>query len=234
MKQAQIAILASGEGTTAEAFVRAGAAGTIKSRLGLVICNKDGAGIFKRIDQLNQKLRLSIACVLINGKTNPAAIGEIVEPGAQTQAEEAAILELLDAGNFDAIVSMGYLKKIGPRIVQKFGWQSSYSSLFEARLLNTHAGLLPDTKGLWGIHKQEHVIAEHFAKSGQTLHIVAEDYDDGPIVAEHQTTVLPNDTPESLMQRDMEIEKKYLPTDIDKFISDRQKYLQTREVQHGS
>lgn len=225
MSRPQIAILASGEGTTAEAFIRAGAEGKINAQVSLVICNNPKAGIFDRIERLNQELNLAIKCVLINGRTHQAAEGETVRAGEQTKAEEAAIMQLLHDGRYDAIVSMGYLKKIGPTIVRQFGWQKTYTSPFQACLLNTHAGLLPDTKGLWGIHKQEHVIASHFTQSGQTLHIVAEDYDDGPIMAEHRTTVLPGDTVESLLERDMAVEKQYLPGDIDRFIKNRQKYL---------
>lgn len=214
MSRPVIAILASGEGTTAEAFIRASAEGKIEPVVGLVIASKPRAGIIERTKKLNEELGLNIEVVCIGKKTHPVAADE-----------EAALLEVLQAGQFDAMVLMGYMKKIGPRLVREYGWLTEYTSPYQARFLNTHAGLLPETKGLFGIHKEEHVIAEGLPESGYTLHLVAEDYDEGPIVAEHRHKVAPGETAEQLHDRDQALEKEYLPLDVAKFIAGRQKYL---------
>ncbi|HSX24081.1 MAG TPA: formyltransferase family protein [Candidatus Saccharimonadales bacterium] len=225
MKKPQVAILASGEGTTAESFVRAGAAGKIDAGLALVICNKKDAGIFARMEGLNRELGLNIRCVLINQQKHPAAPGEKVRPGDQTEAEEAAILDILEAGNFDAICLMGYLKKAGPRLVHRFGGRAEYDSPYQAMMLNTHPGLLPDSMGLWGRHVQEFVLQNRLPFSGQSLIVVAEDYDVGTVITEHKVAVKTDDTPDSLFARVQATEKKFLPRDIDEFIKRRQKYL---------
>ncbi len=224
MKSPAIAILASGEGTTAEAFIRAGATGQIGTQVGLVICNHKRAGIFRRVAQLNQELGLDIQTALINGKTHPAG-SEVVRPGDQTLAEEAAILQIIELGKFDLIALMGYMKKIGPELVQRFGWRSEYTNPHQAMMVNTHPGLLPETKSLYGIHVQEYVLQKKLPYSGQTLHIVAEEYDNGPTIAEHKVAVKSDDTPESLFDRVRAAEKQYLPTDIDQFITDRRAFL---------
>ncbi len=233
MARPKIAILASGNGTTAEAFINAGLEGHIEAQVGLIICNNPKAGIFERIAALNTRNGLDIECIHISHRTHPARINEQLGPGDQTKAEEAAVLEKLLPGEYDAIVLMGFMKKIGTRLVKQFGWLSEYSSPFQASMLNTHAGLLPDTQGLFGIHKQEHVIANHLPYSGYTLHLVAEAYDEGPVIAEHKEAVPTDSTAESLLKRDMEIEKACLPGDIDLFIKNRQQYISSVEPDNG-
>jgi phosphoribosylglycinamide formyltransferase-1 len=199
MERPRIAILASGSGTTAEAFIRASVAGKIQPEATLVICNNKNAGIFKRIEALNEQLGLSIRTFYIGKGGYPPEPNETLAPGDQTRAEEAAIIKELEAGNFDVVALMGYMKKIGPKLIEQFGWQPEYKSPYQARMLNTHPGLLPETKGSYGVHIQEYVLQNHLSEAGQTLHVVAENYDEGPIIAEHRIPVLPDDTPESLV-----------------------------------
>jgi phosphoribosylglycinamide formyltransferase-1 len=221
----RIAILASGSGTTAEAFIRAGQRGEISSGVGLVICSRKDAGIFQRITDLNNEYKLNIPCTLINGKTHPLAHGESEVRGSQTKAEEAAILAELTSGKFDLIVQMGYMRRSGPSIVQAFGWHPDYDSVYKAHMLNTHPGLLPESKGLYGLLVQQHVLDSHLPYSGQTLHVVAENYDEGPIITEHKVRVKTSDTPESLFERVQAIEKEMLPKDIQNFITAQRAYL---------
>lgn len=225
MKKSRIAILASGEGTTAEAFIRAGQAGDISCEVELVICNRRDAGIFGRIADLNAELGLDIPCELINSATNPAAPDEIVRRGRQTQAEETAILDVLLRGRFDLIVQMGYMKHTGPRLVRTFGWRQEYKSIYQARLVNTHPGLLPQTEGLHGDNIQKYVLDKGLKHGGHTLHVVADGYDDGPVITEHKVAVRSGDTPASLYARVQASEKKHLPRDIGAFIAARREYL---------
>lgn len=225
MKNPVIAILASGEGTTAETFIRAGAEGKIKTKVGLIISNNQKAGIFERVKRLNQQYGLNIKSLYISKHTHPAK-DEKIELGQQTHAEEDAILKALENSDIDLVALMGYMKRIGPNLVSRFGWRSEYISPYQAMMLNTHPGLLPETKGLYGIYVQQHVIDKKLPHGGQTLHVVSEDYDDGPIITEHQVSVLKNDTPGSLFDRVKEVEKKYLPSDVETFIEQRIKYLE--------
>lgn len=223
MSRPVIAVLASGEGTTAEAFIRASAQNEVEPVVGLVIVSNAKAGILRRVDQLNKEYGLAIKAVHIGKKTHPPRPGEDVIPGEQTAAEEAAILQTLKAGNFDAIILLGYMKKIGPDVVQEFGWQAHYDSPHQATMLNTHPGLLPDTKGLFGVHVQEHVLQKGLPRAGQTLHVVAEDYDDGPVVAEHHVTIQATDDPDSLFDRVREVERYHVPRDVAQFIAERKR-----------
>ena len=220
----RIAVLASGGGTTAEAFIRAGQKGEINVDVGLVIVSRKDAGIFQRIAGLNTEFGLHIDCILINHVTHPAAGAEHVGKGRQTAGEEAAILAALLGGSFDLVTNMGYMKLIGANIVQAFGWLPEYTSVFQARLVNTHPGLLPDTKAMYGSKIQQYVLDNHLPYGGQTLHAVSEEYDAGPIIAEHKVPVEPGDTVETLFARVQAAEKQYLPRDIEDFIKARQAY----------
>jgi phosphoribosylglycinamide formyltransferase 1 len=217
-------VLASGSGTTVEAFIRAGQRGDIDTDVGLVICSREDAGIFDRIKSLNNEFGLDTQTKLINSKTHPAATGETPGKGEQTAAEESAIIELLKNGNFQLVVQMGYMKKSGKHLVHEFGWRPEYTSVYQARMLNTHPGLLPESQGLYGELVQRHVIEKQLPFSGQTLHIVAEEYDDGPVIAEHPVKVQIGDTPESLFARVQAMEKQKLPLDIQHFITGQEAY----------
>jgi phosphoribosylglycinamide formyltransferase-1 len=220
----RIAVLASGGGTTVEAFIRAGQKGEINVNVELVIASRKDAGVFQRIDDLNREYDLRIDCILINHQTHPAALTEHIERGGQTSGEEAAILAALLGGHFDLIALMGYMKKVGPNLVSAFGWLPEYTSVFQARMVNTHPGLLPDTKAFYGQQIQEYVLDRQLPYAGQTLHVVSKDYDAGPIIAEHKVQVEPGDTAASLYERVQTVEKKFLPGDIEDFIKGRQDY----------
>jgi amidophosphoribosyltransferase len=222
---ARIAILASGEGTTAEAVIRACARNEILGEVPLVISSRDNAGIINRVKNLNKELGLSIKVITVGAKTHPSKPNETIERGAQSEAEELAILEALEKEKIDLVLLLGYMRRVGPRLIHKFGWRSDYFDVFQARMLNTHPGLLPETAGFWGVHTQERVLEKKLPYAGQTLHVASIDYDEGPIVAEHRLAVKPDETAEELFDRVREVERGSLPIDINTFIIERNKFL---------
>jgi phosphoribosylglycinamide formyltransferase-1 len=205
MSRPAIAVLASGEGTTAEAVIVASSEKHVSFDVSLIIASKENAGIFKRVENLNKKYNTQIPCLFA--------------------ADDAMIQKLLEKYQPELIVLMGYMKKIGPEIVEKYGWRKEYTNPYQAKMLNTHPGLLPATKGLYGIYVQEFVLTNSLPVAGQTLHIVSENYDEGPVVAEHQIDVAAGETPDTLFERVKIIEKQYLPSDINDFITKRREYL---------
>jgi folate-dependent phosphoribosylglycinamide formyltransferase PurN len=222
---ARIAIMASGEGTTAEAVIRAYAADEILGQVSLVIASRAEAGVLNRVKRLNAELGLSIKTAIIGKKTHPPEPNESVAAGQQSQSEEAAIRKLLKKEKIDLVLLLGYMRAIGPKLVHEYGWRSDFFDVFQARMLNTHPGLLPDTAGLWGIHVQKKVLASKLPHTGQTLHVVSADYDDGPMVAEHRIAVEPGETAEALSERVQRLEKQNLVIDVNAFIIERKKFL---------
>lgn len=206
MSNPRTAILASGEGTTAEAVNNAWLKDPNAPRIELIICNNPVAGILNRLS--------GIESVIINSKN--------------TDDEDQAILDKLLEGNYDLIWLAGYMKKIGSKVVNQFGWRKEYISPYQAMMLNIHPGLLPETKGLIGIHVQE-LVLEKGLKAGHTLHVVSEDYDAGPKIAVHEVEILPEDTPEILFERVKASHNQTLPGDLSNFIAKRREYLATED-----
>jgi len=85
------------------------------------------------------------------------------------------------------------MKKLGPKTLAHF----------RGRILNIHPALLPKHggKGMYGIRVHESVIAAGETESGVTVHLVTEEYDRGPILAQVRVPVMPGDTPETLAER---------------------------------
>lgn len=225
MSRINLAILASGSGTTAEAFVRHSM--NMLNRpydVSLVICNNPNAGVFDRVARLNEQLGTSIEALHISSGTHPVGADEDPTPGGQTIAEQEAILHELNNRGISCVVLMGYMKKVGELLVTEYGWLPAYTSMYQARMLNTHPGLLPSTKGLFGRFVQAAVLKNGAEEAGQTLHLVAADYDDGPVVAENRISIKPDDTPDTLFKRIQMVEKERIADDVTKFIRDQEEY----------
>jgi formyltetrahydrofolate-dependent phosphoribosylglycinamide formyltransferase len=120
----------------------------------------------------------------------------------------AATYAALEANGIDLIVMAGYLRKI----LVRPGW--------EGRILNIHPCLLPDAgvyaagKGMFGERVHAAVIANGDSVSGATVHVVTNDYDEGPPLARVEAPVLPGDTPATLGHRVFQVEKVLYPATL--------------------
>lgn len=224
MRPLKVAILASGGGSTAESFISSCAEGNISANVDLVISNHENPGVFEKVYKLNDKYGLSIKCIHVGKANYPAADGENVEYGHQTKAEEQKILDTLRENEIELVLLLGYMKRVGPKIVEEYGWLPSYESVYQSRMINTHPGLLPETKGLFGLNVQKHMIEKGLATAGHCMFAVDDEYDDGPVVTEHTFETDPTEDAEELFERVKESEKKYLASDIQKFIDKQREY----------
>lgn len=218
-----IAILASGSGSTAEAFIHATQDGRVKAEVGLVICNNSPAkaGIYERVNRLNQNYKLDIPVLRISAATHPSGAGL---RGEQTLEESLAIAKEVDSAGCTLVALMGYMKKVRGALLEEYGWLPHMSSPSQARMLNTHPGPLPQTEGLYGLQIQEAVISSGLGYSAHTVHVVSEKYDQGKIIGEAQVPVVPGDTPETLFQRVQNVEKAKLPLIIGYCLVERGHY----------
>lgn len=217
-----IAILVSGNGSTAEAFIHATQDGRVAAEVGLVICNNppDKAGIYGRIERLNKQYGLEIEAVEISGKTHPD--GDVGR--GQTLAEATAIAERVDRSGFAHVACMGYMKMIRGDLLDEYGWLPHFSSIYQARMSNTHPGPLPETKDTYGIHTSERVLELGLAESKHTVHLVASGIDRGPKIAEHPVEILPDDSPQDVFDRVQIVEKVALPYVLDRFLKEQETY----------
>ena len=89
---------------------------------------------------------------------------------------------------------------------------------FNARAVNTHPALLPAFKG-W--HAVRDALAAGVKVSGSTVHLVTEDVDSGPILAQESVQVFDDDTEESLHERIKQVERRLFPDVIERLVRER-------------
>jgi phosphoribosylglycinamide formyltransferase-1 len=104
----------------------------------------------------------------------------------------------------DLVIMAGYLVHFSP------------SSLLQGRMLNIHPALLPKYggRGMYGDKVHAAVLAAGETESGCTVHVVDEEYDHGPALAQTRVPVLPDDTVERLAARVFEAECATYPEAI--------------------
>lgn len=87
---------------------------------------------------------------------------------------------------------------------------------FAGRVMNIHPALLPSFggKGMYGRKVHEAVLAHGCKVSGCTVHFVDGAYDTGPIILQRTCPVLEDDTPQTLAGRVFEEEKIAYPQAI--------------------
>lgn len=83
---------------------------------------------------------------------------------------------------------------------------------YKGRVLNIHPALLPKYggKGMYGCHVHEAVLEAGDSQTGVSIHIVDEEYDTGPVIAQAAVRVRPDDSVESLAARVLEREHSFL------------------------
>jgi phosphoribosylglycinamide formyltransferase-1 len=91
--------------------------------------------------------------------------------------------------------------------------------MFEAypgRILNTHPALLPAFPG-W--HAVEEALAAGVAVTGCTVHLATVETDTGPVLAQEEVAVLPDDTVDTLHERIKQCERHLYPRVLKDYIS---------------
>jgi len=231
-----IAVFASGSGTTFQAVAEAVRDGLVDFTVGLVITDREDAGVLDRVRVLNRDHGFDIQTEIINRKRYPDG----KQGRGQTLAEAEAMLRALTRHNIDHLSLMGCLRIIAPQVIEAYGWKPEYAvrdpehnGLYFARMSNTHPGILPATGDTFGIHTQQKVLDLNLDETAHSFHAVAAGVDTGPLIAEHRVRVFaPSkyradmaDTPEALFARVQRIEKAHLPLALDTFLKDQAMFL---------
>jgi phosphoribosylglycinamide formyltransferase 1 len=185
-----IALFASGKGSNLRAILDAIENGSLRSvRIVLVISDHPESG----------------AIAIARGKQIEAMCCRREFFDSDEQFDNA-LLEELNRRGVNLVVLGGYLKKLGAGIVRRY----------RDRILNIHPALLPafGGRGMYGMRVHEAVLASRARISGATVHIVDEEYDNGPIVLQRAVNIADDETPQSLAQKVQMIEAKLYPDAI--------------------
>ena len=116
---------------------------------------------------------------------------------ADPDAADAMIVGALREAGAEYVVMAGYMRKVTPVMLDAF----------PDRVVNLHPALLPAFKGA-------HAIQEAFDAvkvTGVTVHFANEDYDRGPIIAQHAVEVLDADSLDDLEARIHAVEHVLYP-----------------------
>ncbi len=120
------------------------------------------------------------------------------------------VLDVLRSLNPDLIVLAGFLWKMPKNILESF----------PEKIVNIHPALLPKYggKGMYGINVHKAVRQNHDPETGITIHYVNENYDEGAIIHQAKTLVLPEDSPEMIAEKVHKLEYEHFPRTLEKLL----------------
>ena len=181
MKKVNIAIFASGGGTNCENIIRY-FKDSVEVCTALVVSNKAEAPV------LGKALKLGMPVQVV------------------TKAElndEAVMMPLLQQYAIDFIVLAGFLPLVPDFLIEAF----------PRRIVNIHPSLLPKFggKGMWGHHVHEAVKAAGETETGMTVHWVTPVCDGGDIIAQYRVALSPEDSADTISEKEHALEMKYYP-----------------------
>ena len=176
MQSLKLGFLASHGGSNMQAIIDACKKGRLHADPRVVISNNSNSGALERAR------REGIPAYHLSGRTHP-------DPGEL----EKAILATLKRRGAEVVCLTGYMKRLGAAVV----------SAYRGRILNIHPALLPKFggRGLYGRAVHEAVLAAAEKESGATVHLVDEEYDHGPVLAQRKVAVMAGDDPDVLSAR---------------------------------
>lgn len=167
----KIAVFASGSGSNFQAIVDAVNAGTLDAEIRLLVCDQPSAAVLQRA----QQARINIFCI------SPKDF-------ADKTAFEKEIVQQLKSWDVEFIVLAGYMRLIGPVILQEY----------PESIVNIHPSLLPDFPGKDAIGQ---AMDAGVQVSGLTIHYVDAGMDTGPIIAQTEIQIHANDSRDDVQKR---------------------------------
>lgn len=180
---ARVVVLASGSGTLLQALIDAVDRGQLTADIVAVGSDVPGCGAIQRAEQ--------------------AGIAAFVIPPAEHPDRDAwngALRDALAGQRPDLVVSAGFMRILGPSVVDDFP------------IINTHPSLLP---AFPGAHAVRDALAAGASETGCTVHWVDHGVDTGPVIAQESVPVLPGDDEPSLHERIKEVERRLIVQVVD-------------------
>jgi formyltetrahydrofolate-dependent phosphoribosylglycinamide formyltransferase len=180
----RLAVLLSGSGTSLENLFEHIERRGLPARIVCVIASKENAG------GLARAARRGVPALAIPRKKFP-----------DTKTFNDAIHAELAKHDVQLVACLGFLSIFEPR------------ERYRGRAINVHPALIPafSGKGMYGHHVHEAVLARGCRVTGATVHLVDDEYDHGPILAQRACDVRDDDTPETLAARVQAVERELVP-----------------------
>jgi phosphoribosylglycinamide formyltransferase 1 len=123
----------------------------------------------------------------------------VISHKAKTREDfDAELDRALRSADVDIVCLAGFMRILS----------DGFARAWEGKLINIHPSLLPAYKGT-RVH--ERVLEAREGKSGASVHFVVPELDAGPVIAQASVPVHPNDSPQTLAARVLEVEHKLYP-----------------------
>ena len=190
----RLGIMASGRGSNARAILEAVRDGRLCAEVPALVCNRAEAGV------LNVAREFDVPAHLVVRSDYPTRT-----------AQQRRMLEVLQDARVDTIALAGFSSIFRPFFLEAF----------PHRILNIHPSLLPAFGGTMAPRPQADALAAGVKLSGCSVHLVTEDLDSGPIVAQAAVCVHPDDTVDTLAARILEQEHRIYPEVLQWFADGR-------------
>ena len=176
-----IAVLCSGGGSNLQALIDRTVSGDLPARIAWVVSNNGGSGALERARQAG------IPAYHVSATTEGGPEGV-----------ERRLLDLIEQEKIQVLVLAGYMKPLPVSVIRAL----------PGRVVNIHPALLPSFggKGMYGSHVHAAVLARGVQWTGVTIHLVTENYDEGPVLRQRVVAVVHGDTPASLGERVLAVE----------------------------
>ena len=201
VKPLKLVVLISGNGSNLQSIIEAIARGDVNAVIVAVISNRQDAYGLKRA-QRAQIETLALA----------------QDDYASRIEYDRALGDFIDPLKPDLIILAGYMRILSPQFLQRF----------QDRVLNIHPSLLPKYKGT---DTHQRAINGGESEHGATVHLVTEELDGGPIIAQAWVKVEPDDTPCALQARVLEQEHVLYPKVIGEFANKRLR-IKDGQIEH--
>ena len=182
-----VGVLVSGRGSNLQAILDAIERGELAARVAVVVSNRPGV----------------LALTRAEPHGIPTAVHERRDFPSR-RARDQAILRTLQAHRVALVVNAGYSAILHRSVV----------AAYRDRIINIHPSLLPAFAGGMAPKPQADALAAGVKIAGCTVHIVTEDVDAGPIIAQAAVPVLDDDTTDTLAARILAAEHRLLPAVI--------------------
>lgn len=192
VEEFRICVFASGRGSNLQAIIDAIDRNELKCRVVFVLSNNSNSG----------------ALEIARRKDIPAF--HLSEKNFHKNTFEESMLDLLDRFRPDLIVLAGYIKLVPEVVIKKY----------RNRIVNIHPALLPKFggRGMYGMNVHQAVFESGEKKSGVTVHLVNEKYDEGKILFQQEVDISDCKSPVEIAEKILIVEHQIYPEVIQKII----------------
>jgi len=181
MSRLRVGVLVSGRGSNLQALIEAGKDPLYPARVVTVCANRDCAAL-----ELAKKASISREIFRLANFPD-------------RKARDLAMAKTLRMHDVELVVCAGY-----DAILER-----AFTRQFEGRIINIHPSLLPEFAGTMDAVAM--ALQAGVTETGCTVHVVTDNLDQGPILAQRRVEVRADDTVEGLRERIQAEEHTLLP-----------------------